>query len=84
MFNFLKCKIIIPNGDTEEIQGLATYIVSWTKRNGEYSTDTKKCYQAFTNQDEAIKFKKSLEDAHRLIGNTSGTKVTIEKQVSGL
>ena len=82
MLNFLK--VLIPNGNTKELHGVETFIVSWTKRVGEYSTDTKQCYQAFVNHEEAQDFKKSLENAHKLIGNISGTRVTIEKQISGL
>jgi len=55
MFNFLK--VLIPNGNTKELQGVETFIVSWTKRVGEYNGDTRQCYQAFVNHEEAINFK---------------------------
>jgi hypothetical protein len=77
--------IFIPSAKKQELKGaIETYVVRWTCRVGGYHGDTRVRYQAFTNMDEAKKFKKSLEDAHALIGNTSGNVVTIEKQSHGL
>jgi hypothetical protein len=77
--------IFIPSARKQELKGaIETHVVSWTCRVGEYHSDTRKRYQAFTDIHEARKFKKALEDAHKLIGNTSGSNVTIEKQYTGL
>jgi hypothetical protein len=82
MLKFLD--IFVPSSKKQKLQGVETWIVSWTRRTGEFSSDTKKCYQAFASLEDAKKLKKALEDAHDLIGNTSGTYVSIEKQQSGL
>ena len=60
--------------------GVETWIVEWTKRVGQYSSDTRQCYQAFTNKQEANDFADSIRRAHKLIGNTSGTGVYVYKQ----
>lgn len=79
LFNFK-----IPMEESENIEGIETWIVSWIKVYAEYSLiDSEKCYQAFTDPNAAKKFKKSIEDAHKLLGNEGKvTKVTIEKQAS--
>jgi hypothetical protein len=77
-------KMLIPSGETKEIEGIETWIVSWTKRIGEFNGDMRQCFQAFTTEDDAKALKKSLDHAHKLIGNTSGARVTIEKQQTGL
>lgn len=64
--------------------GVDTWIVKWTRRYGQYSSDTEQCYQAFTNEKEAEEFADSIRRAHKLIGNTSGTYVSVKKQNSGL
>ena len=74
----------ITKSGTQEIEGVRTWIVSWISRYGSYSSETKKCYQAFTDYESALKFKKSLEDAFKLIGSTCENKVTIKEQNVGL
>lgn len=64
--------------------GVDTWVVEWTRRYGKFSDDTEQCFQAFTDEDEAKEFADSLRRAHKLIGNTSGTTVTVKKQTSGL
>jgi hypothetical protein len=75
---------IFKKGTRELTSGVDTWIVEWTRRYGEYSHQTEQCYQAFTNKDEAEDFADSIRRAHRLIGNTSGTYVSVTKQKSGL
>tara|TARA_R110000796_G_scaffold126204_3_gene240904 strand:- start:1946 stop:2203 length:258 start_codon:yes stop_codon:yes gene_type:complete len=56
-----------------------TWIVEWNSRYGQFSTDTRTEVEAFTSENEAKFFKKSLEDAFKLIKHTSGTSVSIRK-----
>ena len=41
-------------------------------------------YQVFTDKNEARKLKVALDNAFKLIGTTSGSRVTIKKQEVGL
>lgn len=75
---------IFKKGTKELHSGVDTWVVEWTRRYGKYSDDTEQCFQAFTDENEANEFADSLRRAHRLIGNTSGTTVTVKKQNSGL
>jgi hypothetical protein len=75
---------IFKKGTKELTSGVDTWIVEWTRRYGQFSDQTEQCYQAFTNKDEAEDFADSIRRAHRLIGNTSGTYVSVTKQKSGL
>lgn len=80
----IKSFIKILKKSEENIEVVETWIVEWTKRYGEYSTDTSKCYQAFTDKESADKLADSIRMAHKLIGNTSGTQVKVYKQNSGI
>lgn len=71
---------IFKKGTEQLTSGVETWIVEWTKRVGQYSSDTRQCYQAFTNKQEANDFADSIRRAHALIGNTSGTGVYVYKQ----
>lgn len=71
---------IFKKGTKTLYSGVETWIVEWTKRVGQYSTDTRRCYQAFTNKHEAEDFANSIRRAHALIGNTSGNYVQVYKQ----
>lgn len=75
---------IFKKGTKELTSGVDTWIVEWTRRYGAFSNQTEQCYQAFTSKDEAEDFADSIRRAHRLIGNTSGTHVSVTKQKSGL
>lgn len=77
---------IFKKGTRELNSGVDTWIVEWTRRYGKWSDSTEKCFQAFTNKDEAEEFAKDIRRAHKLIGNTcySETKVTVRHQKSGL
>lgn len=76
---------IFKNGTKELTSGVDTWVVKWTSRHGRYSSDTRKCYQAFTNKEEADEFADSIRRAHKLIGNTGiETDVSVRKQKNGL
>jgi hypothetical protein len=75
---------IFKKGVKQLHSGVDTWVVEWTRRYGQFSSDTAQCYQAFTNEDEAEQFANSIRRAHELIGNTSGTYVSVTKQHSGL
>jgi hypothetical protein len=64
--------------------GVDTWVVEWTRRYGSFHGDTEQCFQAFTDKQEANDFAESIRRAHKLIGNTSGTCVSVTKQHSGL
>lgn len=64
--------------------GVDTWVVEWTKRVGAYSGDAKQCFQGFTNEQDAYDFADSIKKAHKLIGNTHGTEVSVTKQKHGL
>ena len=75
---------IFKKGTRDLNSGVDTWVVEWTRRYGKYSDDTEQCYQVFTNEYEANEFANSIRRAHKLIGNTSGTYVSVKKQKSGL
>ena len=75
---------IFKKGTKQLTSGVDTWIVEWTRRYGQFHGDTEKCYQAFTNKEEAEEFADSIRRAHKLIGNTSGTYVSVKKQTHGL
>ncbi len=53
------------------------WTVSWISRTGEFSGNTSKECEAFTDKNEALEFKEALEYAFKLIRHTSQTKVII-------
>lgn len=75
---------IFKKGTKELYSGVDTWVVEWTRRYGKYFGDTEQCFKAFTDENEANEFADSIRRAHRLIGNTSGTTVTVKKQHCGL
>ena len=75
---------IFKKGTKQLTSGIDTWVVEWTRRYGRFSGDTEQCYQVFTNKEEAKEFANSIRRAHKLIGNTSGTHVSVKKQKSGL
>lgn len=76
---------IFKKGTETLSSGVETWIVEWTKRIGQYSSDTRQCFRAFTDKNEADEFADSIRRAHQLIGNTSGTRVYVYKETnSGL
>lgn len=75
---------IFKKGTQQLTSGVDTWVVEWTRRYGEFHGQTEQCFQAFTNEEEAKEFADSIKRAHKLIGNTSGTHVSVNKQKSGL
>lgn len=65
----------------EEVDGAHVWLVSWDARWGDYSTDTKRVAKAFLNEDDANQFAESLKLAQRLLQNTNGLRIKIEKQL---
>lgn len=63
-----------------EVEDAEVYLVSWTARFGEYSSDTKRVAKAFFSYDAAKQFAESLEDAQKLLQNTTKLKINIKKQ----
>jgi len=82
--NLFKRTMNIFKEEKEQIATVDMWVVSWMSRHGDFSGETKKNYQSFFTFEDACKFKRALDDANRLIGNTSGTRVDIEKRSNGL
>ena len=78
---FKKPPRLIPDDDVTVVlsTNVHTWMVEWTSRQGSFSSDTRPEAEAFTSENEAKLFKKTLEDAFKLIKHTSGTTVTIRK-----
>ncbi len=75
---------IFKKGTKQLTSGVDTWIVEWTRRYGSFHGDTEQCFQAFISKEEAEEFADSIRRAHKLIGNTSGTRVSVTKQTHGL
>lgn len=58
-----------------------SWIVRWTSRHGEYSSDTRPQAEIFPLKEDAEAFKQALEAAFKLIRHTSGNRVTIEERI---
>lgn len=65
----------------KEVKGAEVYIVSWDARYGDYYANTQRVAKAFLLKEDAIAFKKSLEDAQELLQNTTNIRITIRKQL---
>lgn len=65
----------------EQVDGAHVWVVSWTARTGDYSSDVKRVAKAFLNEDDANQFAKSLEMAHELLQNTNNLRIKVEKQL---
>jgi hypothetical protein len=83
MFSFIKTKTT--NRETEILSSsLDTWTVQWCKIIGYSYGREENAYQIFLLKEDAIKFKKSLDQANFLIGNTFQTEVKLYKQNNGL
>lgn len=70
-----------PSGETVDLQGVQTWMVYWTSRSGEFSSEVSECAQAFIEEVEARHFAGEIESAFRLIRHTGkGTKVRVVAQ----
>ena len=56
------------------------WTVRWWARQGEFSCDERKRVAAFTDEKEAVEFKKSLDAAFELIGVTWHNEVTVTEE----
>lgn len=74
-------KLTVPEtNDTKEIEAAQTWEVRWTSRYAEYSSSTSPQVEVFYSEELAEEFKKSLENAFKLLKHTgAGTQVTIKK-----
>lgn len=78
-------KLKTTNRETEILTtAIDMWVVEWNQRTGAYSSDKTKAFQAFADKCEAEKFKQSLLQANKLIGNTEWFPVSINKQSNGL
>ena len=76
-----RSKVKIPTQDKIEIESVDMFVVSWWRRYGKFNSDLEKCYRSFFTEDDAILFKNALDEANKLIGNTSNTRVEISRQI---
>lgn len=63
MFNIFKTKV--PTGQTKEVQELESWTVSWRTHVGYQSTDVYS--KVFIIHQEALGFKKAIEDAGKFL-----------------
>ena len=70
--------IFIRDSETKRKAEVVTvWVVTWYSRNGDFSSDINKEYEAFTEEKDALDFKKSLIDAHNLLKNTNEIYINI-------
>ncbi len=79
--NWFKKKIIVPEtNETREEETVQLWSVRWMGRNGSYHADTFPTMEAFTSEEKAKEFATSLENAFRLVRNSSSeTRVKVSK-----
>lgn len=64
--------IFVPNRhDPLKLDGIETWMVQWTSRQGQFSADVRSVCQAFTSKQDAKEFAESLRAAFRLVKNSS-------------
>ena len=63
--------------ETKNTIAVKLWKVRWQSRYGSFNGDTQPEMEAFTSEEDAKEFAKSLEAAFRLIRHTSGNKVVI-------
>lgn len=60
-------KKIFRSEATVSVDAAETWRVEWCSRHGEYVFDYRKEVEIFVNKEEAMAFKKALEDAFQLL-----------------
>lgn len=76
---------IFKRGTQQLNSGMDTWMVKWHCFESRISiADIVPRYQAFANKDEAEEFADSIRRAHKLIGNSGNTSVSVTKQKNGL
>lgn len=71
---------IIKDYQTEVVEGVEVWMVSWNARYGEYQGDMKRVAKGFLNEQDAEAFKDTLEYAQNLLQYKENLNITIEKQ----
>ena len=73
-------KIEVPeSNEVKEIEAVQLWYVRWWARHGEFAHNLKQVTEAFTSEEEAEEFAKSLRNAFKLLRHTSGDRVIVEK-----
>lgn len=80
VLKFFKRKNRIAQIEAKEVDGAEVWMVSWSSRHGDYHSDVQRRGKAFLTEDDANDFKKSLEEAQRILQNTNDIDITIVKQ----
>lgn len=75
-----KSEKIIKDYQTETVDGAEVWMVSWDARYGEYKGDSKRVAKAFFKEEDAEAFKKSLEEAQKLLQYTENIHISVDKQ----
>ena len=78
MFWFKK-KEVPETNNTKQIDVVQTWEVRWHSRHSEFSGGTQPEVEVFTSELDAANFKKSLQNAFKLLKHTSGTYITSTK-----
>lgn len=65
--------------ETKQVSAVQLWEVRWTSRYGQYYHSVKPEVEAFTSEEQAKAFKKSLENAFALTRNTSDDSVDLVK-----
>ena len=75
---FTKKKLKVPtSNELKRVDAVKLWIVTWYSRNGQYSSDIVKEYEAFTSEEAATEFAESLKNAYALLRHTSGTGINV-------
>ena len=73
-------KLFVPSGEQKELTALENWTVRWDSRYDDYSYSIKPEAEVFTSKEDAIEFKKAVENAFKLLKyKGESTKVTIQK-----
>ncbi len=72
---------IIKGYQVETVDGAEVWMVSWDARFGEFSQNKKRVAKAFFSETDAETFKKSLENAQKLLQYEENMHISIDKQV---
>jgi hypothetical protein len=84
MINIFK-KLYIPKEEKTSIVAYKSWVVRWESRHTEYSGGTRPEAEIFPSKEDAMSFKKQLEEAFKLLRYTCpSTYVTIEENQSKL
>lgn len=69
-----------PVNEVVPVECVQLWYVRWTRRHGEFSTDTSECMEAFPVEADAKRFADSLRAAFTLLRHTSKTTVTVSSK----